>query len=48
MSSYDSQDVGMDVGIAPNSESLSSTAVHFQIFSQPSDDESDSEGSTES
>ena len=34
----ESQDVDMDVGTAPDSLSLSTTAVHYQMFS-PSDDE---------
>ena len=35
---YESQDVDMDVGTAPDGLSLSTTAVHYQMFS-PSDDE---------
>ena len=34
----ESQDVDMDVGTAPDGLSLSTTAVHYQMFS-PSDDE---------
>ena len=51
MSSYESQesqDVDMDVGNAPGSTSLSTTAVHFDIFSQASDVESESEESVHS
>ena len=38
MSAYESQDVDMHVGTAPDSLSLSTTAVHHQM-SSPSDDE---------
>ena len=51
MSSYESQesqDVDLDVGNAPGSKSLSTTAVHFDIFSHASDVESESEESVHS
>ena len=51
MSSYESQesqDVDMDVGNVAGSKSLSTTAVHFDIFSQASDAESESEESVHS
>ena len=51
MSSYEtqeSQDVDLDVGNAPDSKSLSTTAVHFDIFSHASDVESESEESVHS
>ena len=51
MSSYESQesqDVDMDVGNVPGSKSLSTTAVHFDIFSQASDVESEAEESVQS
>ena len=46
--SQESQDVDMDVGNVPGSKSLSTTAVHFDIFSQASDVESESEESVHS
>ena len=51
MSSYESQefqDVDTDVGNVPGSKSLSTTAAHFDIFSQASDVESESEESVHS
>ena len=51
MSSYESQeshDVDMDVGNVAGSKSLSTTAVHFDIFSHVSDIESESEESVHS
>jgi hypothetical protein len=48
MSSYESQesqDVYMDVGNVPGNNSRSTAAVHFDIFSQAPDVESESEES---
>ena len=46
--SQESQDVDTDVGNVPGSKSLSTTAVHFDIFSHASDVESESEESVHS
>ena len=43
MASHESQDVDMDVGTAPGGVSFSTTAAHYEIFSQTS--EFGSEGS---
>ena len=48
MSTYESQDVDMDVETPPGGVSFSTNAAHFETFSQTSDAGAESEGSARS